>query len=273
MTTPGTITAIIATYNDAAGLEKTLRSIREQAVQPTEVIVIDGGSTDSTRALLASSGDVVTVWRSEPDGGIYHALNKGLRLASGDWILVLGAGDTLAVPDAIEILQGAAARCTRGMVYFNVNCCQGDQTLYVFALGPVGELRRRYGQAPPFHHQGVILRRSWIERIGLFDTSYSIHADYLLMGRIFAEGGADFIPAALTNFQLGGASTPSMRRLLTKLRELRRINRQFDNRRSFWRRKYLQLSLTGMAHGILGPTATARMKARIYRWFLQPDRR
>lgn len=89
------ITVITATYNASKVLPGLIDSLRSQTDQDFEWIVVDGASTDGTVELVEAAGDVVTRWVSEPDFGIYHALNKALGLATGEYYLVLGADDRL----------------------------------------------------------------------------------------------------------------------------------------------------------------------------------
>ena len=89
------ISIITATFNSAQTLPTLIASIRAQSDRSFEWIVVDGGSRDDTVALLRDAGDVVTRWISEPDFGIYHALNKALLLAQGSYYLVVGSDDTL----------------------------------------------------------------------------------------------------------------------------------------------------------------------------------
>lgn len=96
------LSIITVNRNDREGLARTIESVRRQTRAPFEFIVIDGASTDGSRELLESAGSPVTFWSSEPDTGIYNAMNKGVRRASGDYCLFLNARDTLSSPDVVE---------------------------------------------------------------------------------------------------------------------------------------------------------------------------
>lgn len=97
--TPG-ISIVTATFNAAALLPGLIESLSAQTDRNFEWIVIDGKSTDTTRQIIESAGSIVSTWISEPDFGIYDALNKAIRIASSEYYLVLGADDRL-LPDAI----------------------------------------------------------------------------------------------------------------------------------------------------------------------------
>ena len=89
------ITIIVATYNELLNIQKTLDSIYYQKYNNFEIIVIDGNSDDGTVKILKKNQNLISKWLSEDDHGIYDAWNKGLNMSSGDWIMFLGAGDTL----------------------------------------------------------------------------------------------------------------------------------------------------------------------------------
>jgi glycosyltransferase involved in cell wall biosynthesis len=99
------LSIITVNRNDREGLAMTLESIRRQTVQPFEFIVIDGASSDGSRELLEQDGGPVSFWLSEPDNGIYQAMNKGVGKAGGDYCLFLNSRDTLASPDVVERLS------------------------------------------------------------------------------------------------------------------------------------------------------------------------
>jgi len=104
-----TISVITVTFNTAKLLPGLIESLRAQTDRDFEWIVVDGASTDETIHLIKSAGDVVTNWISEPDFGIYHALNKAVRMATGQYYLVMGADDRLN-PDAIAQYREHAYR-------------------------------------------------------------------------------------------------------------------------------------------------------------------
>ena len=102
------LSIITINYNNCKGLERTLHSIQSQACHDFEWIVIDGGSTDGSRDLIEQHHDSMSYWCSEPDNGIYHAMNKGVAKAIGDYCLFLNSGDELCDSHVIERLQSAS---------------------------------------------------------------------------------------------------------------------------------------------------------------------
>lgn len=176
------LSIVSATKNALLALQNTAASLAIQTSRDFEHIVVDGASEDGTPDWLASEGSIR--WISEPDEGIADALSKGFRLASGDFVLVLQAGDTLVGPEVVE----DALRYTDAV-----------QPADVIAFDIMFGDTRRVGQSrpglrvewKPLHHQGVLFRRSLFDRVGPFDPSYRICMDYDLLLRA-KRAGAKF---------------------------------------------------------------------------------
>ncbi|MGK0307850.1 MAG: glycosyltransferase involved in cell wall biosynthesis, partial [Urechidicola sp.] len=100
------ISIITINYNDAVGLKKTMASVLEQTYEDIEYIVIDGGSTDGSKAYIELYHKDLAYWVSEPDQGIYHAMNKGIDQATGDYLLFLNSGDWLVDNFVIDKFEG-----------------------------------------------------------------------------------------------------------------------------------------------------------------------
>ena len=110
-TTP-LVTVVTVTLNAGPALQATMDSVLGQTYPRIESIVIDGGSADGSVALLEARSDRLAAWVSEPDRGIYDAMNKGITLARGEWIIFMNAGDRFAAPDAVEaMMRSAAGQC------------------------------------------------------------------------------------------------------------------------------------------------------------------
>ena len=103
------ISVITINWNNAAGLRKTIDSVASQTVRPFEFIVVDGGSTDGAVEMLQAAEGVVTDWVSEPDKGIYNAMNKGVARAHGDWCIFMNSGDSFSGPTVIADLDASGA--------------------------------------------------------------------------------------------------------------------------------------------------------------------
>ena len=99
------ISIITINYNSRKGLETTIASVLEQTYYPIEYIIIDGGSTDGSKAVIEKFEDRITYWVSESDKGIYHAMNKGINVAKGDYLLFLNSGDTFFSNESLSYYQ------------------------------------------------------------------------------------------------------------------------------------------------------------------------
>jgi len=160
MSFPPRLTIITVTFNDSIGLEQTIKSVYMQYMDQIEYIIIDGGSNDNTHSILNKYKKLISYWISEPDKGIYDAMNKGIKIASGDALLFLNAGDVF-VGDVIN-----------------------DKNFKFPALIPVkyktysGKLKnfkqRNYKYSHPYCHQGIIFENKKL----LYNTKFKIAADF-----------------------------------------------------------------------------------------------
>lgn len=96
------ISIITICFNAATDLENTIASVRSQKYKDYEYIVVDGGSKDATLAVINDNSDKITKWVSEPDKGIYDAMNKGIKMASGEWVIMMNAGDVFADSQVLQ---------------------------------------------------------------------------------------------------------------------------------------------------------------------------
>ena len=190
---------ITPVLNDRAGLEKTLASVLAQPLGLFEYLVLDGGSTDGTQVLLQKQPEKVR-WVSEADGSVYDAMNKGLALTGGEFVYFLGAGDTLRP----GILADVAARIPRRpLTYFYGN-------VYAAAYGRVYNGRYSPWKLSRLNicHQAVFAHRSVFERVGPFDTRYTIMADHVWNMKVFGDPAVTKIysPLVIADYAAGGLS-------------------------------------------------------------------
>lgn len=177
------ITVVTASYNALDGLRRTVESVATQSYSNIQHVIVDGGSSDGTVEYLASLGGGPQ-WLSERDDGIADALNKGIALADGDWVIVLQADDTFLDEESL-------ARAVR-----HLRSDHDIVSMQVLLTYPEGGSRIR--KTRPFTvltdlrmtnpHQGMFCRRELFNRIGLFDTSYRIALDYEFLLRAKRSG-------------------------------------------------------------------------------------
>ncbi len=215
------ISIITVTFNSAATIADTLDSVAAQAHPDIEHIVIDGGSTDGTQAILAQRASRIAHWISEPDAGIYDAMNKGLRLATGEYVGFLNGDDELASPAALALIADAARdrpdAVFGDLVYVDASRRSSPVRYWRTGAFSPGALRR--GWMPP--HPTLYVHRRVVERIGGFDPALRIAGDYDFMLRLFAQPGirAAYVPAVLVRMRTGGASNRSASALMRKSKE------------------------------------------------------
>ena len=225
-----TITLITATYNSAQTVAASLDSIRAQQYPGLESLVMDGASTDGTQALIRQSfGDVVSALHSEPDAGIYDALNKGFRAAQGEVIGLLHSDDTLANPGVLKAVGQLFQDPSVDAVYGNLNYVRREaphQVVRHWRSQPFTPDLLRRGWMPP--HPTLFLRRRVLAQAGEFDTRYRIAADYEHVLRVFTLPGlqARYLPEVMVNMKTGGASNRSLGNIMRKSAEDLRAIRQ-----------------------------------------------
>ena len=217
------ISVITVAYNSAATIADTLRSVATQQHPEIEHIVIDGASRDSTLEVVRREGAHVARVVSEPDRGIYDAMNKGLQLATGDFVGFLNADDLYADPLAVTRIAEAAATPGIDAVFGDLVYVRGDDTSRVvrwWRSGAFHRARLGWGWMPP--HPTFYVRRGLLQDAGMaFDAGLRISADYEFMLRCLSrpDAKAAYVPHVLVRMRVGGASNRSVPAVLRKMRE------------------------------------------------------
>ena len=194
------ITVITITYNSYEGLKKTLHSTINQTYGNIERIIIDGASDDGSMALLQEKKEFIDKLVSEPDTGIYDAMNKGLTFATGDYCLMLNAGD--------EFFSNTSLEEVVSKINDNSSCyfCQSQVThgTQTYVKPTQREFTDEWLQSKLPIHQSVLIPKSvFNER---YDLTYQICGDYDYLLRVFSRLPVKFIPVFLSKFYLGGTS-------------------------------------------------------------------
>lgn len=196
------VTVITVTYNAGVLLEQTMSAVLALRYPAIEYIVIDGGSTDGTLALLDRHRRSISHVVSEPDNGIYDAMNKGLRLASGDFIWFLNAGDTPCHPDVLAPLLRADP--LPDYVFSDTRLVHADGKLANIARAPDQIDWRVMSRGMLVSHQSFLPRRSLAP---LYDLRYRYIADQKWVVDILRHCRAGLrLDAPLSNYLLGGLS-------------------------------------------------------------------
>ena len=174
------ITVVTVVYNDVKHIEETMLSVVNQTYPNIEYIIIDGGSTDGTVGIIKKYADRIAYWVSEPDKGIYDAMNKGVCRATGEWCSFINAGDVFVHENIVQSIF-ESGRCDYDVIY-------GD-TIHIFTSGrflhkaeDVKVLKRRM----PFCHQSCFVKSLLLKQYG-FDCQYKVAADYDLFYRLYKQ--------------------------------------------------------------------------------------
>ena len=217
------ISVVTVTWNSAATVADTLASVNAQTHPDVEQIIVDGGSTDATLAIVQAEGKRVATVVSERDKGIYDAMNKGLKLACGDVIGLLNSDDFLASPEVLATIAEAFADPAVDVVYGDLCYVRQNHTSQIVRYWRSGPFRPgsfARGWAPP--HPTLYVRRELYDRFGGFDIAYSLAADFELMVRLLEvhRVRTRYLPQVLVRMRMGGASNNSLRNVVRGNREI-----------------------------------------------------
>lgn len=205
------LSIITINYNNAAGLKKTLDSVATQTYTDFEHIIVDGASTDgSVDEIIAYSQSPIAnrhkiTWISEPDTGIYNAMNKGIKMANGEYLLFLNSGDFLIGEDVLEkVFENelkADILCAR--------CHVSDNGKVVWTSNPPEEVTFGTLYLVGLAHQSTFIRKSLFEQYGYYDESFRYNADIEFWYRAIVDNGASTqkIDVITTDYNLDGISS------------------------------------------------------------------
>lgn len=223
------VTVITVCFNSASTIESTICSVADQLHADIEHIVVDGASTDGTLDVIDRHRDKFAKIVSEPDSGIYDAMNKGLGLATGTVIGFLNADDVYAS-------NGVLAQVSETMARDKLDALFGDAE-FVSPSRPNQPLRRyrserfspeRISRGWMPAHPALFLKRSVYERFGMFRTDYRIAGDFELVARVFHGGTLTYrhVPEVLVRMRTGGISTGGWRNTVLLNQEVLRACRE-----------------------------------------------
>lgn len=216
------ISIITAVYNRADTVGMAIDSVARQTYPNCEHLIIDGASSDGTLAMVETRRRATMRVVSEPDEGIYHALNKGIGLATGDVIGVVHSDDFLAHDQVLDKVARAFEDAEVQAVYGDLDYVSARDPLRIvrrWRAGNVTAWKLSWGWMPP--HPTIFVRRELLDAHGPYDTSYRIASDYEAILRWFGKGGirSAYIPEVLVKMRVGGESNRSLGRILRKSRE------------------------------------------------------
>lgn len=208
------VTIITVVLNGQNTIEDCIQSVLSQSHPDLEYIIIDGGSIDSTLEKIHTYGDQITKFISEPDMGIYDAMNKGIRLASGEIVGILNSDDVYCDSNVISQIVNEFAKVDvesvfADLVYVDRGDLEKVKRYYRSASFHVNKFA--YGWMPA--HPTFFVKRTIYEKYGLFNTDYKIAADYELLVRFLYKNKVsyNYIPKVLVRMRTGGVSTKNIK--------------------------------------------------------------
>lgn len=212
------VSIITVSYNAAKTIEQTIRSVINQTYDSIEYIIIDGGSTDGTVDIIKKYEDQITYWVSEPDKGIYDAMNKGIAHAKGDIIGIINSDDWYEL-DAVEQVVKHYKEGER-VYYGGLKSYQENGTTFVT---PATDSLSRLKRGMVVNHPSMFVNREVYERYGAFSLDYRIAADWDFTLKVYMKGVPFVkIDKILANFRLGGVSGALTQKHLKELHLIRK---------------------------------------------------
>ena len=216
------ISVITAVFNRAGTIREAMTSVQRQTYRQVEHVIQDGESSDGTLQEIAALTNEATRLVSERDQGIYDAINRGISRACGEIIGLMHSDDFFAHDRVLEKVAARFADPHIDGVYGDlqyVSAANPSRIVRQWRSGEYDRSRLARGWMPP--HPTLYLRREVFDRFGLYDTSFSIAADYDAMLRYLAQGQIKlaYIPEVMVKMRLGGESNRSAERIIRKSRE------------------------------------------------------
>ena len=219
------ISIITATYNSAKTINDTIKSVLCQTNKDFEYIIVDGGSTDETIDIVKSyesefSGRLK--WVSEKDKGIYDAMNKGIKMASGDIIGILNSDDYYTSDDILQTIADAFKCQNVDAIYGDIHFIKDgvpDKCVRYYSSRLFSPFWLRFGFMPA--HPSFYCKREVFDKSGLYRLDYKIGSDYEMMVRLFRKHkiSSRYIPKDFVTMRTGGASNSNLQSRLTLIKE------------------------------------------------------
>ena len=201
------VSIITVCYNAAQVLESTILSILSQKYEDIEYIIIDGGSNDGTIDIINNYSDKISYWISEPDSGIYEAMNKGITMSHGEWLCFMNAGDffvnSKVVSDVVSYLSEDISVFHGNIVKVYKNHKEVGHQLNKENIDIVDFF---YGT---IDHQAAFIKKSMFEKYGKYDTSFQLAADWFFFMKVIGlnRERCRYVNMDIAFFQMDGKST------------------------------------------------------------------
>ncbi|NOZ36200.1 MAG: glycosyltransferase [Chlorobi bacterium] len=213
---------ITATYNSKNTIADAINSVASQTYDNIEHIIIDGKSTDNTLSIIKKTGERVSKIISEPDNGIYDALNKGINNATGDIIVFLHADDIFAENTIIEKAAKLFKEKQTDSIYGDLQYVSKEDTDKIIRYWKSGNFtfsKLKKGWMPP--HPTFLVKKTVYDKFGVFDTNFKIAADYDIILRFLGKHkiSTAYLPEVMIKMRMGGESNKNIKNIILKMKE------------------------------------------------------
>lgn len=222
------ISIITVCWNSAATIEKTIQSVAAQTYADIEYIIVDGQSKDATLDIVKKYPDTVTKWISEQDKGLYDAMNKGIRMATGDYIGIVNADDTFAddtvIENVVEFLKANPVEASIGDI---VQHKEDGKTIRKYSAKKWQPEKLKVGFMPA--HPAIFFKKGLFEKLGYYALDFKIAADYELIIRYFLKNDISWKYSGITTHKMlvGGVSSSgweSYKKVSEEIKKALRMN-------------------------------------------------
>ena len=218
------LSIITINYNDKLGLERTLNSVKNQSYNNFEHIIIDGGSSDGSKEYIEENSANFSYWVSEPDKGIYNAMNKGIKVAKGDYLYFLNSGDHLndsnAINKACQHLKG------EDVVYFDIQVI-GENKTHVKKCPKELTFKFLHENLPA--HQATFIKKELFNEFGFYDENLKIVSDwkFLILAICKQNATYKYVEETFSTYYSDGLSSLIENQALVKAEREQVLNEEF----------------------------------------------
>ena len=222
------LSIITINYNNAIGLEKTIESVVSQNSQDLEYIVVDGNSADESKKIIQKNKDHINNWISEPDSGVYNAMNKGLAMATGKYLLFLNSGDLLANKEVVsQILP--QLKSDEDIIYGDLIYSKNGVSVEKFS--PPNELNLVYFLHFFLPHPATCIKKDLFDKVGSYKENFKIISDWEFFLRAIIIHGASYkhIDLVISNFDNSGISSDDANKNLIEEEKKKVYDELFPN--------------------------------------------
>ena len=218
------LSIITVNYNDKLGLERTLKSVQKQTYTNFEHIIIDGGSTDGSKELIKNNKTNFSYWVSEPDNGIYNAMNKGIKAANGDYLYFLNSGDHFEDSNALQKVSNHLGN--HDIVYFNINVV-GEREAHIKTCPKELSFMFLHNDLPA--HQATFIRKDLFNKYGYYDEKLKIVADwkFLILALCKHNASYKYVEDTFSTYYSDGISSLEENKALVKQEREQVLNAEF----------------------------------------------